>query len=388
MNATRKLLFPALFKSAMLGATLIELMISLSIGVIIIGAIGYVFLGSRQSFRTQDALSRMQENARAAFHIIAMDIRLAGFRGCPNNSAAGGDINVLVNNTDWDKNLLDQPLIGYEKPSASTWSSFPTGVTGVVGNVISGDALTVLHADNSQEYIVSAHTPNSDPPQFTLTANHDIKQGQILIAAKPDCSRVAVLQNTKDCTYNSSGDCGHKFIQHDTVSSCSSGNSRKGLGSPIGSCPSGTTDTFDTGSRLFRLSATTYYIANNNGNEPSLYRQVLTTNSGSPNNSAEEMIEGVQDMQISYAIDTGTDLAVDGYVTADNVTDWSKVLGIRLSLLMVSRQDEQGLTSSPQQYAIDMNGDGDTNDTGETITPSDHLLRKVFSTTIAIKNRL
>ncbi|TPQ28156.1 hypothetical protein C2U68_05985 [Methylomonas koyamae] len=372
----------------MSGVTLIELMISLTIGLVIIAAIGYVLLGSRQSFRSQDALARMQEGARTAFNIIAKDIRMTGFRGCPVNAAAGGDINVLVNSTDWDKNLIAQPLIGYEKATAAAWSAFPAGVTGVVGNVVAGDALTILHSDNTQEYIVSAHTPTSNPPQFTLTANHDIKQGQILIAAKANCSRIAVFQNTKECTYNSNGNCGHSLIQHNAVTPCSSGNSRKGLGNPIGSCPDGTSDTFDAGSRIFRLSATTYHIRLNSSNEPSLYRQVLSTSGGAPTNTAEELIEGVQDMQISYAVDTGTDGAVDAYVTATNVTDWSKVLGIRVSLLMVSRQDEQGLTSSPQQYAIDTNADGDVADTGETVTPSDYLLRKVFTTTIAIKNRL
>nr|WP_305891387.1 PilW family protein [Methylomonas sp. SURF-1] len=345
-------------------------------------------LASRQSFRSQDVLARMQEGARTAFHILEKDMRMAGFRGCPVNSAAGGDINVLVNSTDWDKNLIGQPLIGYEKASATAWSAFPTGINGVVGNVIAGDAVTILHADNTQEYIVSSHTPASTPPQFTLTANHDIKQGQILIAAKADCSRIALFQNTKDCTLNSNGNCGHSLIQHNAVSPCNAGNSRKGLGSPIGSCPDGTSDTFDAGSRLFRLSATTYYLRNNASNQPSLYRQVLSTSGGSPTNTAEELIEGVQDMQISYAVDTGTDKAVDAYVTADAVADWSKVLGIRVSLLMVSRQDEQGITSSPQRYSIDKNGDGDSEDTGETVTPTDYLLRKVFTTTIAIKNRL
>ncbi len=379
------------------GVTLIELMVSLTIGLMIIAAIGYVFLGSKQSFRTQDTLSRMQENARAAFQLMEKDIRMTGFRGCPANSAAAGDINILVSATDWDKNLLGQPLIGYEKASATNWSAFPAGVTDVVGNVLAGDALTVLHADNTQEYIVSAHTPTATPPQITLTANHNINQGQILIAAKPDCSRTTIFQNTKDCTLTS-GSCGHSLIQHNATD-CTAGNSRKGLGSPIGTCPTGTTDTFDAGSRLHRLSATTYYIRNRDNTDPqcttnptlcspSLYRQVLTANAGAPSTIAEELIDGVQDMQLAYAVDNGTDRAIDAYVTAPNVTDWSKVLGIRVSLLMVSSQDEQGITSSPQQYAIDINGDGDTSDAGETVTPTDRMFRKVFTTTIAIKNRL
>ena len=354
----------------------------------IIAGIGYAYLGSRQGFRSQDALSRMQEGARSAFEIMGRDIRMAGFTGCPRNTAASGDINILSSITDWDKNLYVQPLIGYEKTSGA-WSAFPAGVTGVVGNVLRGDALTVLHADNSQEFIVSIHTPASVPPEMTLTANHDINQGTVLVVAKPDCLRTAVFQNTKTCTINSSGNCGHAIVQHDAATPCTSGNSRKGLGSPIGVCPDGTSDTFDAGSRIFRLSAVTYYIRTNSGNEPALYRQVLGTTTGSPSNTAEELIEGVQDMQLLYGEDTADAIdKVDVYHTANNVIDWSRVLGVRISLLMVSRDDEQGITTVPQQYALDMNGDGDVSDTGETVTPVDRLLRKVFTTTIAIKNRL
>ena len=362
----------------MQGVTLIEMMISLTIGLIIIAGIGYIFLGSRQGFRSQDALSRMQEGARTAFEIMDKDIRMAGFTGCPPNPAASGDINILSSANEWDKNLIGQPLIGYDKTSGA-WSAFPAGVTGVVGNVLRGDALTVLRADNSQEFIASSHDTGTS--QITLTASHDINQGAILIAAKADCSRTVVFQKSNTCTITS-GSCGDAIVQHGS----SSATATYALGSPAGAI-----DSFDAGSRIYRLSAVTYYIRANTDGEPALYRQALGTTTGSPSNTAEELIEGVQDMQLLYGIDTNADRAVDSYVTADTLTtsaNWLTVLGIRVSLLMVSRQDEQGITTEPQQYSLDMNGDGDVDDTGETVTPSDRLLRKAFTTTIAVKNRL
>lgn len=380
-------------KRPMQGVTLIEMMISLTIGMIIIAGIGYVYWGTKQSFRSQEALSRMQEGARMAFEIMGRDIRMAGFTGCPRNTAASGDINILVAGNAWDKNLIGQPLIGYEKTSGA-WSAFPAGVTGVVGNVVGGDALTVLHSDNRKEYIVSTHdTVNT---RFTLPSNHDIEQGEILVAAKPDCSRIAVFQNTKTCTINSSGSCGHAIIEHTATSPCSTGNSRKGLGSPVATCPDGTPDSFDAGSRLYRMSAVTYYIRMTNPtapdvSQPALYRQVLGSDGTVPDNNPEELIEGVQDMQLLYGEDTSPDANIDKidvYRTADNVVDWTRVLGIRISLLMVSSSNEQGITTKPQTYAMDINGDGDVADSGETVTSTDKLLHKVFTTTIAIKNRL
>ncbi len=375
---SRSSCFKRLHKN-MLGVTLIEMMISLTIGLIIIAGIGYIFLASRQGFRSQDALARMQEGARIAFEIMDKDIRMTRFTGCPLNPAASGDINILSSSTDWDKNLIGQPLVGYDFASGTNWSTFPTGVTGVIGNVLRGDALTVLHTDNSQQYIVSSH--NTGTSQITLTANHDIQQGTILIAAKPDCSRTVVFQKTNTCTI-ASGSCGNAIIQHGS----SSGTSTYALGSPAG-----TIDSFDAGSRIYRLKAVTYFIGTNVAGEPALFRQSLGATGGSPSNTSEELIEGVQNMQLLYGIDTNADRAVDSYVTADTLTtsaNWLTVLGIRVSLLMVSRQDEQGITTEPHQYSLDMNGDGDITGTGETVTPTDLLLRKVFTTTIAVKNRL
>lgn len=357
----------------MLGVSLIEIMISLTIGLIIIAGIGYAYLGSKQSFRTQDALSRMQEGARIAFELMAKDIRMAGFTGCPPNTAASGDINVLSNVTVWYKNLLGQPLVGYEKTSGA-WSAFPAGVTGVVGSVIAGDALTVLHADTDNSYIVSSHDAGSS--QFTLTANAKIKQGAILIAAESDCSRTAIFQNSDD-----DDDDGDDIVIH--------GSSGEVPEFALGS-PSGTSYPFTANSRLYPLSAVTYYIGDvNNDGEPSLFRETLDASGGNPATTAEELVEGVQDMQLLYGEDTLDAVdKVDVYRTANNVADWTRVIAIRVTLLMVSRQDEQGITTRPQKYSLDMNGDGDVTDTGETVTPNDRLLRKVFTTTIAIKNRL
>ena len=64
------------------GFSLVEMMIAITIGFVIVGAIGYLFIGSRQSFRTTDAISRIQENARYALQTMAHDVRIAGNPGC------------------------------------------------------------------------------------------------------------------------------------------------------------------------------------------------------------------------------------------------------------------------------------------------------------------
>ena len=64
-------------------------MISLTLGLLIILAITYVFAGSRASSRQQEAISAVQESGRIALEMLTRDIRMAGNPGC-------GDMAFLV----------------------------------------------------------------------------------------------------------------------------------------------------------------------------------------------------------------------------------------------------------------------------------------------------
>ncbi len=62
------------------GLSLIEVMVSLTIGLIILAALGYFFLSSTQINRTTDDVSRMQESGRNALELMGRSIRQAGYR--------------------------------------------------------------------------------------------------------------------------------------------------------------------------------------------------------------------------------------------------------------------------------------------------------------------
>ena len=62
------------------GVGLIEVMISLAIGLMLLGVLAYFLLGSLQINRTHDDVSRMQESARNAMEILGKAIRQAGYR--------------------------------------------------------------------------------------------------------------------------------------------------------------------------------------------------------------------------------------------------------------------------------------------------------------------
>jgi type IV pilus assembly protein PilW len=90
------------------GFTLIEIMISLLLGVFLLGGVIGVFLNTKQTYRVQDGLSRLQENGRYAMEFMGRDIRMADYKACPADDFAtfgvapivGGNNNAVADSID------------------------------------------------------------------------------------------------------------------------------------------------------------------------------------------------------------------------------------------------------------------------------------------------
>ena len=60
------------------GLTLVEIMVALTLGLIVLLAIGSIYIGSRQTYRVQEDNARLQEAGRYALEVIGRSIRQAG----------------------------------------------------------------------------------------------------------------------------------------------------------------------------------------------------------------------------------------------------------------------------------------------------------------------
>jgi type IV pilus assembly protein PilW len=304
------------------GFSLVELMVSLVLGGLIIAAVGTVYLGSRQSFRTQDAMARMQEGARYAFEALSVDLRQVGF-GCGTVNAGAVDETA----GGWYKNLFTGPLRGYKDGSGSPYAA---------DDVDDTDAIWVLRADKANETVITA--------PGTTDAAHGIGPGGLFVVTDvySDAS-VYVASAASGTTYT---------LGAGTI------------------CTTGLVPD-SAGFHVLPLSAHFYYIRNNaTTGEPGLYRQTLLADGTT---EAQEMVEGVEDMEITYGEDITPpgstaecpedNCIADVYVDADGVTNWNRVVAVRLKLFMRSPETNVG-------------------------TGGDGRLHKSFTTTIAVRNRL
>ena len=62
------------------GFTLLELLVSMAVGIIVLGAMVSTFLIQRKSYATQEQVTQLNQNARAAMDLMSREIRMAGYR--------------------------------------------------------------------------------------------------------------------------------------------------------------------------------------------------------------------------------------------------------------------------------------------------------------------
>ncbi|MGC8853868.1 MAG: PilW family protein [Halothiobacillaceae bacterium] len=299
------------------GFSLVELMIALVLGLLVIGAVISVFITNQQAFRTAENMARLQENARFAFEALAREMRESGGTPCGTTAVA----NVLNGGGGW-WSWGNGPLIGYDGNQAG-----PQSFGSDPGQRVAGtDGVLVLTASLFEGVVITDH--NANAAQFKVKmANQGIQDGDIVMAC--DSQSAAIFQVTNVTNTNQAN---VTIIVHNTGTG-NPGNCSKGLGLPTVCTANGTPKSFASGGLIARYSASFWYIGNNSRGGRSLYRLGFT---GAPSPQAQEIADGVTDMQIEYltaAPGTPPTLA-NRYVAASAIADWDDVIAARVTLTM------------------------------------------------------
>lgn len=318
------------------GFGLVELMVAMTLGLVLLGSLGYVFLGTRGAFRVTDNLSRIQENARYALELLGRDIRMAGYVGCGNLATTRV---TTIANAPVPKLDASNALIGYN--NGSGWTN-PTTIPRPAPVSDLGDVLSIMGAFGGEVNLTGNLTPVNANLQMSGNP-HGYAANDILIVT--DCSKADIFRAT---SVSSSG--GIVTMAHSN--STNTGNR---------------TGAYRNDAFVMRMEQFTYFLGNNPAGNRSLYRVGL-------NNQAEELVEHVQNMQFRYGIDTDGDGAVNSYT--DTPANWAQVVSVTVSLLM--RSPENNVSTSTQTATFN-NG---------TFTAPDRRLYQVFSATIGVRNRL
>lgn len=315
------------------GFSLVELMVAITLGFIVVGAVGYLYLGSRQTFRSTDAMSRIQENARYALQTMAHDVRMAGYVGC-------GNLQAMTVTT-----IANPPVPALTPAIAITGLDSGAGAASFGGIARpAGDAISVMGAFGGGVNLAGNLIPSNANVQVQGNP-FGFQQNDVLVVT--NCTNADIFKVT-----NNPGSSG-------TVTLASGNGSN--TGNRVG--------TYGPDAFVMKMEQYTYFIGTNPSGGRSLYRTSLSE-------GTVELADNVWDMQVQYGYDSTGDVdTADIYYSAGNVPDWTRVVSARISLLMVSQDN---VLSAPQTY----------NFNGASVTATDRRMYQVFTTTVGVRNRL
>ena len=297
------------------GMTLIEIMIAMLLGLFLIASVMQIYIGSKQSSRMLENLSRMQENGRFAMDFISRDIREADYWGCLQN---GLDDVGAANKTKY---------------------SITNGLTGTEGASGNPDGITMRGGKGESIAVQSQTSANTNITITAAATGNELQAGEAVLIT--DCG------GGVGDIFTVAGVAGGTVVSQDITG-----------GQDISKA-------YGAGASIHHLVTSIYFIQ-----AGALQRTI--------NGTTTELVEGIEDMQILYGEDTDNDFTPNYYVSADNVVDMDNVVSVRVNLLAVSA--DNNLTTAPIDYEF----------SGNTITPTagDRKLRREFSSTIAVRNRL
>ena len=338
-------------KNRQLGLSLVELMIAVAIGIFLTAGLIQLFSSSQQTYRVQENLSRLQENARFAMQIISRDVRMADYAGCKNSS-----VSETTNHIDTTSGNYDPALHQFTAGIGGT-----NGAAGASVALDGSDILTLLNASDSGAAVQPPFGPLASS-NITVTTGHPFEQGDIILLA--DCTQSDIFQITNDPSAGTTiGHVTGSFISNPGPTQIAEPGNFNPLACAAGHCLS---RVYTGEASLYTLTLNTYDIQGG-VNGFALFR----------NN--QEIVEGIENMQVLYGQDNNNDNTADSYVPAGTAgLTMDNVVSLRVSLVAFTIDDNVATQAIP--YTI----------FGDTVASptNDRRIRRVFTSTIALRNRL
>ena len=363
------------------GLTLVELLVAMVVGLFLVGGVAAVMVDSKEHFLMEQETAYLQENARFAVEQLTYDIRMAGYFGC---NATGRLTNTLVNSTAASSGSYSATGIKGFEYSELMDADFPAAVEPEINP--DTDVVVINRGSDLDSMQVAGHLAAT--ATITLAAPAKLEAGDVLVMAAPSCRNMTIFQMA-----GPAGAGPTLQVQHGTGSvtpgNCHAALSRNAGGGYRcdGPPPAGNLGiSYPAGSSLMRFVSHGYFIGDSAiTGLPSLFRMTFERSGSTSTNSIEELVSGVEDMEVIYGVDLSAtpDGVIDRYYSADAITleeaaapnylAWDRVMTARVTLIMRSTRPV-----FERPLAIDLS---------EGFTFNDRFMRQKVTTTVRLRNR-
>lgn len=340
------------------GLSLIELLVALALSAAVISGIIQVFISNRVAYNISESSIRAQENGRFALDFVSAGLRSSGDYGCfsdidnTNQVVTDSDGTEVENNniqsfiTSKDFNNADFIQTDIDIEIGGTFDGDP-----VAGYFDEPDSLT-LFAPTGNRGLVTAIT--SVAPITMAVDGGEFEEHQFVLVSDCNFGDLIELGNGTDETQ----------IVDDT------GNLR--------------TDVYAKENATIlvqEVNVIRYWVSTTNN---TLNTTSFSYESAGAQVVTQTLIDGIENIQFNYGVDTGSDGVPDYYASYDDVAanrDLDGVVAIKMHVLALAGSgddSEGGVASQAQTITF----------AGQTRTAPDLRLRKVFETTVALRNRI
>jgi type IV pilus assembly protein PilW len=333
-------------RAACRGFSLIELMVAVTLGLLLILALASLLAQQSRSRAELDKTAAQIENGRYALGILQSDIQLAGFLGqFGREITAPTTLPDACNTSDLaDLNeALALPLQGYD----DVGSSIPASLAGCLEDADHVDGTDIL---------VIRRLQASDALPTIGSAASTANAGRIFVQTTPDARVTALGGDTSSFT----------LLQKDGTTPAE----LRALVEHI---------YFVSPCNVFAAGQSTCTAAADGGTPiPTLKRLELGAAGGAAAMVLTPLVEGVEDMQFDYGIDTGGSGApADPFIAAPTVGQWPDVVAVNVNLLVRNPAESVGHTDA-KTYDLGLAG---------TVGPfEDRYKRHVYTSSVRVIN--
>lgn len=355
----------------MRGFSLVELMVAITIGLIVLAAVAQIFATSHGTYRLEENLARVQESGRFAVDFLTRDLRMAGYAGCVNiNQALNADANYTATNhlnpptppnpPEATNFVPGEHLRGfhYNKATSDWEPTLPAGIF-AAGEVHPNTDVVLIRRGSPDPARVVPPFMVTQASALQLPVGNGLQIGDIVMIS--DCTNVDIFQITGPDVPDTSGTLNHNTGTEEP------GNANQPL-----------SKTYAGDAEIMKLFTQLYYIGTGTSGEPALMRKDLA---GGTFGAGQELVEGVESLRVLYGEDLNSDRSADVYVLPAAVTDWTRVVSIRIGLLVrTPQQSGQDL----DKRAYDLLADAGPADDFDPV--DDRRQRRLFSSTIQVRN--
>lgn len=348
------------------GLSLIELMVALVLSATLLWGVLQIFDSNRNTMRMQTAFARVQESGRFAMDLLTKEIRMADYWGCVPEE---DNIQNHLDSTDPDyqnssaKDLLDQ--IGANGVSGD--NNVAASLTYGTKDVLLGtDTLTLRGAEDACEG-TGRMVPSTQAAALQVSPLCQVEPGDVVLLTNCQSGELMTITQVQGIGSGGGGGTGETgasnrlTVTHDTGNNPADGvidNATKELQRQYGA-----------DARLLKPYERTYFVAEGDAG-PSLYYAAT-------NASAQELVPGIEDMQILYGVDVDGDDVVDRWGSADAFTDDEMELALAIKVQLVVASDSG--VNADELTVTDLDGVG--------TAYTDGKLRKIYLSTAKVRNR-